>query len=468
MLLRKKYSYLFCWTIVIVALTGLNFACSAGPSSDQAISRESAGFAQPSKVHAEPKAMVSLQGPEAMNAALSLQQVFRDVARESIRSVVQIDTTTTVTSRRYGRSFDQPGGTGSGVIYDSEGETYYVLTNAHVIQNTDNIRITLHAGTEYEAQLIGADSSFYDLAVLSFKSEEVLMVATIGDSDRLVVGDQVLAVGSPFGFQSTVTSGIISGLGREQSNNPLAEYIQTDASINPGNSGGALVGLDGSVIAINTWIASRTGGSVGLGFALPINTAVKIAEQLRGDGVRPGYLGIMIENASAISGKDSTIPTSGVMAWSVFKGSPANRAGLIAGDIVTAVDGVRIEDRRELLNAIAEAGAGTHLVLTVERDGVSRNLRIRLGERHGQQAGNNDWPGIAVAADPNSRGVVVRGVTRTSWAGRVGLRVSDLITKVNDIKVYNAESFYDEVAGAEDVELTIERGGTTTIVEIRR
>ncbi len=238
--------------------------------------------------------LVADQPPDVMNAALALQQVFRDVARTSVPTVVQIDTTQT--RNRFGRSSEQPGGTGSGVIYERNGNTYFVLTNAHVIQNTESISLTLHDGTEISegVRLIGSDS-VRDIAVLRFNSREPLAVATLGDSDALQVGDQVLAVGSPFGFQSTVTSGIVSALGREQRLNPWDDYIQTDASINPGNSGGSLVALDGSVVAINTWIASRTGISAGIGFALPINTALLIADQLRGGGVRYGYLGVQHE-----------------------------------------------------------------------------------------------------------------------------------------------------------------------------
>lgn len=459
MLARKKFIHPLLCVAVIVAQGGFILACSSRSSGDQITLHEA---------RTATRILVDDQRPEIMNAALALQQIFRDVARVSVPTVVRIDTATTVPSRRFGRSFEQPGGTGSGVIYDREGKTYYVLTNAHVIQNTNNIRLTLHEGTEYRARLVGADSSFYDIAVLEFESDNVLTVAALGDSDTIVVGDQVLAVGSPFGFQSTVTSGIISGLGREQSNNPLAEYIQTDASINPGNSGGALIALDGLVIAINTWIASRTGGSDGIGFALPINTAVRIAEQLRGGGVRPGYLGVMIEDLSSFVGQNSNYPTDGVLAWSVFIDSPADIAGLLPGDLLTAIDGQSIDNRRELLSAIAEAGAGTSLTLTVERAGVSHDLRIQLAERHEQQTGISDWPGIAVAADPSGGGIVVRGVTRTSGAARVGLRPGDVITRVDGRKVTNVAAFYDVVAGADEVGLRVKRAGITETVTISR
>ena len=256
---------------LLAALSGLIAACAVGDGG------ESAGDAAPRPLaHTAGDAAIRLvadQPFDAMAAALALQQVFRDVAGASVPTVVQIDTTQT--RPRFGSTFEQPSGTGSGVIYDRTGNTYFVLTNAHVIQNTDGIRLTLHDGTEISegVRLVGADGN-RDVAVLRFTSREPLAVAIMGDSDAVQVGDQVLAVGSPFGFQSTVTSGIISGLGREQRRIPWAEYIQTDASINPGNSGGALVALDGSVIALNTWIASnRWGTSVGVGFALPINTA---------------------------------------------------------------------------------------------------------------------------------------------------------------------------------------------------
>ncbi len=393
---------------------------------------------------------------EMMNAALALQQVFRDVAGASVPTVVQIDTNRTASIPR-GFQFEQPGGTGSGVIYDRNRNTYYVLTNGHVILSTDNIRLTLHDGTEVVdgVRLIGSDRT-RDIAVLSFDWPEPLAVATLGDSDALVVGDQVLAVGSPFGFQSSVTSGIISAVGREQGQNPWAEYVQTDASINPGNSGGALVALDGTVIGINTWIASRTGSNSGIGFALPINTAVRVADQLRGGGVRYGYLGIMPTDAG-----EPGRPVDGALVYSVVARSPADRAGLLAGDVIVAIDGRRIADRGELMRAVAEAGPGTRLALVVERDGAERDIGVRLAERPAtQQFGGTDWPGIHAIENPAGQGLAVLNVSESAPAWRAGIRPGDVITRVDNRVVRDADALYDALREADSARLTVLRAGS--------
>lgn len=442
------------WAAVFAVMTGLIVACSGEGSSGQVTARDAdAGTIM----------LIADQPPEVMNAALALQQVFRDVARSSVPTVVQIDTTRMVTSRRSGRSFEQPGGTGSGVIYDREGNYYYVLTNAHVIHNTDGIQLTLYDGTEIgdDVRLVGVDPN-RDIAVLRFDSRQPLAVATLGDSDSLVVGDQVLAVGSPFGFQSTVTTGIISGVGREQGSSAWAEYIQTDAAINPGNSGGALVALDGSVIAINTWIASRTGGSDGIGFALPINTAVHSAAQIRDGGVHFGYLGIL-----QITADEMGYAGDGALVFSVVERSPAARAGLQAGDVIVAIDGRLITGSGDLLRTVSEAGSGTWLVLKVRRDRAEREITVRLAERPDeQQSGVRDWPGIAVSAPTSGDGLLVRWVSQSSAAWLVGLRRGDVITRVDGRAVGEAAAFYGVVADADEVRITFIRGGRTLTITI--
>ena len=403
--------------------------------------------------------LIADQPPDVMNAALALQQVFRDVARNSVPTVVQIDTTQT--RNRFGRSSEQPGGTGSGVIYERNGNTYFVLTNAHVIQNTESISLTLHDGTEISegVRLIGSDS-VRDIAVLRFNSREPLAVATLGDSDALQVGDQVLAVGSPFGFQSTVTAGIVSALGREQRLNPWDDYIQTDASINPGNSGGSLVALDGSVVAINTWIASTTRASSGVGFAMPINTALRIADQLRRGGIRYGYLGIYMSPVGE-GGQWS----DGALVTSVYARSPAERAGLLAGDVIIAVDGHLVTGTGEVMRNVGEAGPGTRLTLTVVRDGTEQEITVRLGERPAAgplgQLEETNWPGISVVDDPPGRGVGVQSVSATSAAGGSGIRGGDVIIQIDGSNVSDRDAFYAALREADSARLTVLRPGAS-------
>ncbi len=438
---------------LLAALSGLFAACSVVDGGRSA-ARDAASPTPVARGTGDASfRLVSDEPFDVMDAALALQQVFRDVARSSVPIVVQIDTTQT--RQRFGSSFEQPGGTGSGVIYNRTGNTYFVLTNAHVIRNTNSIRLTLHDGTEISegVRLVGADST-RDIAVLRFTSREPLAVAILGDSDALQVGDQVLAVGSPFGFQSTVTSGIISALHREQRLNPWAEYIQTDASINPGNSGGALVALDGSVVAINTWIASdRMGTSVGVGFALPINTALLIADQLREGGVRYGYLGVQLQPAGDV-GQWS----DGALITSVYTRSPAERAGFLAGDVIIAVDGQPVTGTGEVTRNVGEAGPGTRLTLTVERDGTEQEIAVRLAERPepGEDRGT-DWPGIVVLDDPPGQGVGVQDVSDTAAAWLTGLRRGDVIIEIDGRKVAEVDDFYAALRESDSAELTVLR-----------
>ena len=346
------------------------------------------------------------------------------------------------------------------MIYDRVGNNYFVLTNAHVIQNTNSIRLTLHDGNEISegVRLVGADRN-RDIAVLKFATRESLPVAIMGDSDILEVGDQVLAVGSPFGFQSTVTSGIISALHREQRLNPWAEYIQTDASINPGNSGGALVVLDGSVVAINTWIASnnRTGTGVGVGFALPINTALLVADQLRGGGVRYGFLGVQLQSA-----EEASKWISGALVTSVYSRSPAERTGVLAGDIIIAVDGNPVASTGEVMRNVGEAGPGAQLTLVVERDGTEQEITVKLAERpkDGERSGT-DWPGISVVGNPPGQGVGVANVSRTSDAWLSGLRMGDVIIEIDGRKVSEVEELYAALREVDSAALTFLRPGSS-------
>ena len=338
----------------------------------------------------------------------AIQASFRQVAAAAMPVVVKISITVPAGSaRRFGRSpqpqpeFGQPGGTGSGIIVSNTGTLYYVLTNNHVIANTDSIAVTLDDGRDFSAQLVGRDPR-QDIAVVSFRGPRGLRIARLGDSSQLVVGDLVLAVGSPFGFQSTVTSGIVSALGRETSGNldggvNIAQYIQTDAAINPGNSGGALVNLRGEVIGVNTWIASRGGGSVGVGFALPINAAKKGIRDLIVSGeVRYGYLGAFVSSASSAMRKALGVAElDGALAWSVIENSPAARGDLRPGDWVTHVDGAAVSSSAELIRAVGALKPGRDSRFDVVRDGKRLQLRVRVTLRdESSERTVRDWPGI--------------------------------------------------------------------------
>lgn len=270
-------------------------------------------------------------------------------------------------------------GLGSGVIIDANG---YILTNHHVIDGAEAIRVTLSDNRSLDARIVGSDPPS-DLAVLKVDATN-LPVLTLGDSDRMRVGDVVLALGNPLGVGQTVTMGIISAKGRQTglSNGSFEDFLQTDAPINQGNSGGALVSTNSELIGINSQILSTTGGSIGLGFSIPSNMARTVAEQLINTGrVRRGQLGV---TALRIPSEEATrmgvTQGPGVVVYQVQPGSGAERAGLRAGDVITALNGETINEPNTFRNKIASTPPGSEITLTVKRDGREQQVRATLGE----------------------------------------------------------------------------------------
>jgi Do/DeqQ family serine protease len=270
-------------------------------------------------------------------------------------------------------------GLGSGVIIDANG---YIVTNHHVIDGADQIKVDLYDNRSLDAKLVGTDPPS-DLAVLKVEASN-LPVLTLGDSDRMRVGDVVLALGNPLGVGQTVTMGIISAKGRQTglSNGSFEDFLQTDAPINQGNSGGALVSTNSELIGINSQILSTSGGSIGLGFAIPSNMARTVVEQLINSGrVRRGQLGV---TALKIPSEEATrmgvTQGPGVVVYQVQSGSGADRAGLRAGDVITALNGEQVSEPNTFRNKIASTPPGTEITLTVKRDGREQQVRATLGE----------------------------------------------------------------------------------------
>ncbi|OQY32958.1 MAG: hypothetical protein B6241_09370 [Spirochaetaceae bacterium 4572_59] len=377
-------------------------------------------------------------------------------------------------------------GLGSGVIIRREGRKYYVITNNHVVGNADEISVRFHDGRDFEAKVVGTDDRT-DLALVTFESRESLSVIETADSDRLMVGDIVFAVGNPLGFESTVTQGIISALGREaQSGSQIAdftEYIQTDAAINPGNSGGALVNLKGELIGINTWIASRTGGSDGIGFAIPVNRVNKATEDFISKGkVEYGWLGVTI-GAPPEEGMDFDGET-GAFVGNLFLGSPAERDGLKPGDLIIEVDNRKIEDNGQLQRIIGTMAPGREIRLKVIRNGRVSNINVKLGERKPEEEIARDgglWPGISVV-ELNSdirdklelprrlKGVVIAYVSDGSSSSSAGLRPGDVITRINGDRIDSFEDFYGKIneEGNKEISFRIYRDGQEALLGIVR
>ena len=366
---------------------------------------------------------------------------------------------------------------GSGVIVDAkEG---LVLTNAHVVDGADEIDVTLQDDRNFKAEVIGTDPAS-DIALLRIPADD-LAELKMADSAEARVGDFVVAIGNPFGLGHTVTSGIISALGRSGINpEGYEDFIQTDASINPGNSGGALVNLRGELVGVNSAIISRGGGNIGIGFAIPANMARSVMDQLLEFGeVRRGLLGVNIytitpDIAEAYGVKDN----KGALVSQVMPDSAAEKAGIQAGDIIRKVDGKTIDDANALRNAVGLKRSGDTVVLEVLRDGRERTIRAKLGEQAAseQVAAAELHPGLQGAEletlDASSArfegqaGVLVANVAPGSPAAQRGLRPGDIITGVNRQKVESLADFRSHAQG-QSLLLNIRRGNANLILPIR-
>ena len=378
-------------------------------------------------------------------------------------------------------------GLGSGVIVRKSGKTYYVLTNNHVTGSAEEIIVQLHDRREYKAQLVGMDER-KDLAVVSFETSEDIPLAVLGDSGTLQVGDWVLAVGNPFGLESTVTAGIVSALGRRGGpEGNISDFIQTDASINQGNSGGALVNLAGDVVGINTWITSPTGGSIGLGFAIPINNVKKAVDELISSGsVKYGWLGVSISGiASEIASDLNISDAKGAFVYHVFKGSPADKGGILPGDFITVMDGKRISSSDELVLMVGDLPVGHRADFTLVRQGREMKMTVVITSRDTQQSiseqSRNLWPGITalplgaeirreLEIPADKTGVIRQSVEPRTPGALAGLKSGDLVTEINGKKVSRLLDFYAGLneKGAEKIEFVLERDGVKMSVGVFR
>ncbi len=369
---------------------------------------------------------------------------------------------------------------GSGVIVDAN--RGLVLTNNHVIANADQISVRLTDGRRFSAKLVGTDPET-DVAVIQIKATGLVSLP-LADSERLRVGDFVVAIGNPFGLGQTVTSGIVSALARSGLGiTGYEDLIQTDASINPGNSGGALVTLKGELAGINTAIYSQSGGNIGIGFAIPINMAHQVMEQLVKFGeVKRGYLGAEMQNldpelaaAFGLSGH------SGAVLVTILPDSPAQRAGLRAGDVVTTVNGKHVRDAADLRNQIGLMRVGDAVQLEFVRDGKSMKASAQVGARGPKVAEgtsgirNPRLAGVSVAdLDEHSpvygqvNGVQVTQVANGTAAWKAGLRVGDVILSVNRVEVPDVESFVMLVGQTNgQLLLGVLRGNRTALLLIK-
>lgn len=422
---------------------------------------------------------------------------FSEVAESVLPTVVEVSTVRVIEQQESnpffeffgdpddnGPEFEQPG-LGSGVVVEQSGSTVYIITNDHVIGDAGDITVTTYDGAQFEAEVVGSDP-LQDLALISIESDTAMPTASLGESEQIAVGEWVLAIGNPLGFESTVTAGIISATGRQAGpGTPVAEYtdyIQTDAAINQGNSGGALVNMEGEIIGINTWIAAGgpTGGSVGLGFAIPVDNVAVAVDQFREDGeITYGWLGVSIGD---IEDLDDPLASdlrlehiSGSLINGVYQDSPAGRDGIRPGDFITAVDGNAIESSVELQRAVGGLLPGEEVDFDLIRGGSEMNVTVQVDERGPEEeigSAEDLWPGFqaipltdeirsAEGIPDNLEGAAIATVVPDSPAAEAGLRPGDIIIEVDASPVDGAGEFYAQAAESSgEIMMRIIRGGS--------
>jgi serine protease Do len=399
----------------------------------------------------------SMASPAIAQGRLTGLPDFTDLYEKQAAAVVSIDVTQKIKRsrgtelseddpfyeffRRFGqiprrggpeRDFDQQS-QGSGFIVSADG---YLVTNAHVVDGADEVNVKLADKREFKAKVIGADKRT-DVALLKIEAKDLPKV-TIGDPDKLKVGEWVVAIGKPFGLENTMTAGIVSAKGRDLPQENLVPYIQTDAAVNPGNSGGPLFNLKGEVVGVNSLIFSRTGGYMGLSFAIPIDIAMNSANQIKDKGkVTRGRIGVQIQEVSKETAEAFGLSKpGGALVNSVEKGGPADKAGVEAGDIIVKADGRDVHTSSELPRIITAIKPGAKVALTVWRKGAQRELSVTVAELKEDQAApatRRGGPAPKEKAKPNRMGFVLSDLTdeqKKELDVKVGVLIEDVTGSV--------------------------------------
>ncbi|MBF0446082.1 MAG: DegQ family serine endoprotease [Magnetococcales bacterium] len=379
---------------------------------------------------------------------------------------------------------------GSGVLIDAKG---YIVTNDHVVADANEIMVRLFDEREFSAKVIGRDKKT-DLALIQIQAGDDLPIATFGDSEKAEVGSWVVAIGNPFGLEATVTAGIISATGRMLGNGPYDNFLQTDAAINPGNSGGPLFNLDGEVVGINTAIMSRTGGSMGIGFAIPVNMVKSVIKQLKESGrVTRGWLGVRIQTVTPELAKALGMKRKyGALVASVEPNSPAEKSGVLAGDVIIRFDGSEVHRMKELPAVVAKIPVGRSVPMEVFRDGKRKTIMVEVAEleeavksekseKHRDKIatlGMTVQPLTPALIDQlnvpeKTAGVVVSEVTKDGVSFDAGIRPGDVIVQIDRKPMLNLEDFdkatKDRPAGSSLLILLLRAGDPHFMaIQIRR
>ena len=350
------------------------------------------------------------------------------------------------------------GGLGTGFIIDSDG---FILTNNHVVEGADEIKVTLTNKKEFAAKVVGRDPKT-DLALVKIESNVSLSSLPLGDSDQLEVGDWVVAIGNPFGLGNTVTAGIVSAKYRQIGEGAYDNFIQTDASINPGNSGGPLLNTKGEAIGINSAILSQSGGSVGIGFAIPINMAKELLPQLKKGKVVRGWLGVVVQGITPdLQAKLKLKDEKGALVADVVKGGPADKAGVQRGDVIVSFEGKQLGESNELPFLVASMPVGQTVKVGVLRKGKKKELQVRIGElkeeEQGVQPAEEERPALGVTVQeitpelageyglPEKTGIIVAQVEDDSPAAEAGIRPGDIILEVDQVPMKTVKQFHTKI-----------------------
>jgi len=439
--------------------------------------------------------------------------VFSDIAEKNKLAVVNISTVTK--AKRIPRQFNQRGfqqgdpfndlfndfferfygipqrsmpkqSLGTGFIIDSKG---YIITNNHVVENADEISVSLSDEREYKAKLVGTDPKT-DIALIRIITKDKLPFVKLGDSEKLKVGEWVMAIGNPFGLNNTVTVGVVSAKGRVIGSGPYDNYIQTDASINPGNSGGPLFNTQGEVIGINSAIftGGAGAGNIGIGFAIPINMAKQIVNDLKENGrVTRGYLGVMIQKVTKeIAEPLGMLSPKGALVAEVVKNSPAEKAGIKRGDIIVAINGKTVKSVDELPRLVAKVKPGSKSRVTIFRHGKEIVKTVLIGKLDGEKklsgaAGGRESDLLGLSVEEvtldmaqkygfdTDEGVIVRDIDPEGNAARAGIRLGDIILEMNQ-KVVDSLETYNKILASiskkKSVLLVIKRRGQVMFIPV--
>ena len=375
---------------------------------------------------------------------------------------------------------------GSGVVVSQDG---YIMTNNHVVADAEEILVTFYNKEKYEADIIGRDPKT-DLALIKIKVDKPIEAARFGDSDKLRVGDWVVAIGNPFGLGNTLTAGVVSAKGRVIGAGPYDNFIQTDASINPGNSGGPLFNLDGEVVGINTAIFTQGAGNIGIGFAIPINMAKSVMSQLKDNGkVVRGWLGVVIQTVTdEIKEKLGLKTTEGALIGEVTEGSPADRGGLKRGDVIINFGGKKVQEMNSLPPMVAQTTIGEEVEILVIRKGKEERLTVKIGElkEEAEVAATTvpnieDSLGLSVQeltpelakslSLESEKGVLISGVLKGSPASEARLQRGDLIQEIENEQVEGMDDYkriMGESASKSQILMVIRHGGHTRYVVLKK